>query len=398
MSTFTIPASSLPGTAEKVIKLNKRAAKAGIAAQVKLVEISRKSITALSEFGFERTETLVEVEITGTEAIRLGNWTLAASLDHGMENIFRTVPGFPVEIPESFRTTDSTRCDHCGIRRERNQTILVWNEAEGFKQVGSACVKLFLGVSVTSLLSFLTEVEGFKDEESFGHFGGETSTSEFIAVAAFVTETYGFKPAAFDGASTKSVAQSFINNAGKDWFKKEFPELLNPTEAVVARANKLAAEARAWAAEQKGSEYLTNLRIAAGRDGLGQNAGLLASLPNAYKRAMGEEAKREAKVVLPASTHVGTVGQKVTTRATVAYTNRSEGYAWNGPESLFVILVGTDGNTYYVNTTVATAVGEAFENADKGQEFKVTGTIKAHKTNNKGEAVTVLTRCSAEEV
>ena len=403
--SFTVTPAEFAASAVKVAKLNARAAKAGIAAAATLTEISRETRTEATEFGFDRTYTVVTAEITGVEAVTLGEWTLAAVIDHDVAgNIFRTVPGFPVEIPASFRATAASRCDHCNAVRNRTNTILVWSVAEGFKQVGSDCVKLFLGVSVASLIAFISDIEE-ASSESEGGWGGkhEYNTHEFLAAAAFVTETYGFKPASFDSQATKRIAFDLISLTGsalKD-FAKKCPELFAADEKVIARANLLASEAAAWIteADTNGNEYLLNLKIAAARDEVGKNAGLLASLPNACKRALGQIAERAAKAEKAAeSVHVGTVGQKVTTTATVVYTNRTAAYSYYGPEGLFLILVGTDGNTFYVNTTVDTAIGALLEDAARGAQFTVTGTVKDHKVTDKGQAVTVLTRCKAQEV
>lgn len=398
---FTVSSEELAATGLKVVALNKRAAKAGIKASVTLAVIETREVTYKTEAGFDRTYNVHDIEIVGLDQIRLGDWTLAAVLDHDAAgNIFRTVPGFEIEIPAEFRNTDASRCDHCNMRRNRNNTILVWNAAEGFKQVGSDCVKLFLGVGVNAVLAFITEAEEIGEFEGGGGRFTSYSTSEFVAAAALVTAVYGFKPSSFDN-STKELASQLIANLGpvaRHHFNTRFPEIANPTEEDIARANVLGAEALAWiAADTSGGDYITNLRLAAAREALGSNAGLLASLPNAYKRAMGEAAERAAKVVLPDSTHVGQIGDKVTTTATVAYTNRSEGFAYGSPDSLFIILQGQDGNVFYINTTVSTKVGEMLEDASKDDVFTVTGTVKAHKINNKGQAITVLTRTKAQE-
>lgn len=403
--SFTVSTTELAMTREKVAAANKRAAKAGIAAQVEVRVVETVEIKDTNEIGFVRTRVVHRCEFVGLEDLKLGDWVLVGTLDHDAAgNIFRVVPGFEGEVPAEFRGTDAERCDHCGYRRQRNQTILVWNEAEGFKQVGSDCVKLFLGVSAHALIGFVSEFdESAYDEDYFG--GGwsapDYSVDEFVAAAALVTAVYGFRPSSFDD-STREVALELIapkREVAKASFERRFPAIANPDAKMVERANVLAAEAMAWIAGQEGnSDYIVNLRLAAAREALGKNAGLLASLPNAYKRAVEGEIKRQAKAALPESAHVGQVGDKVTTKATVVYTNRSEGYSYYSPDSLFVILQGQDGNVFYVNTTVETKVGMAFEDADKETVFEVTGTVKAHKVNNKGQAITVLTRTKAEEV
>jgi len=401
--SFFVSAAEFAASKTKVATLNKRAAKAGIAAVVSLKEIARVITTEKSDLGFDRTWEVVECEIEGLDAVKFAGWTLAATLDHGAEgNIFRTNPAFDIEIPAEFRGTDSTRCDHCHTNRLRNQTVVVWSETEGFKQVGSDCVKLFLGVSAASLIAFFEDIASLEESEGGSVWGRtDNSTVEFIAAAALVTEFYGFVPRSFQsGQPTADVVESLLR--GDRFFRQNHPELAALVEdnegKVIDRANALATEALAWIDGESGSDYIMNLKIAAKREEVGRNGGILASLPNAYKRHLGQIAERAAKVALPASEFVGQVGDKVTAKATPIYTNRSAGYAYNSPDSLFVILLADDGNKFYMNTTVETAIGIQMEDAAKGTFFTVTGTVKAHKVTDKGDKVTVLTRCKAQEV
>jgi hypothetical protein len=397
--SFFLTTADFAASAEKVAKLNARAIKAGIPAKVELVEIARHEREAAGISGFTRRWTEVEFEIAGLNAVKFNGWTLAATLDHGAEgNIFRVSPHFSETLPVEFRNTDSTRCDHCGIRRQRNLTVVVYSETEGFRQVGSDCVKLFLGVSPTSILSFMKDVEDLADDDILGGGYGPkvTLVSEFVAAAALATEVYGFRPASFDSMSTRNAVEAILK--GDRWAKDNYPEAFDVDAKMIARANDLAAAAVEWIKSEQGSDYITNLRIAVARNEVGRNAGLLASLPNAYKRAMAIVAEREARAAVPASEHVGTVGAKVTTTCKVVYTNRTAAYSYYGPEGLFVILLADDGTKFYLNTTVDTAVGQAFEDASKDTKFTVTGTVKGHKVTDKGEKVTVLTRCKAQEV
>lgn len=398
---FYVSLSELAATKAKVAELNKKAAKAGIPAQVSIVEHSRREIVERSELGFERRYVVVEAEFVGLADVKLGDWKLVAVIDHDPAgNVINKVPNFPIEVPAEYRSSAASRCDHCQAVRNRNNTVLVWNEAEGFKQVGSDCVKLFLGVSPSSLIAFIKEAKELGDDEFSGGWANVgPSVSEFVAAAALVIEVYGFKPSSFQGA-TRSLAWDLVSpprsDAERARFKRECPELVNPDAAAIERANKLSSEAVAWIAENNESgDYILNLKAAAAREEVGRNAGLLASLPQAYKKAMALVAEREAKAALPPSEFVGSVGAKVSVKAKVVYRNRSEGYSYYGPDSLFLILVGEDGNKFFVRTSVGTAVAEVLENADKDEFFNVAGTVKEHKVSDKGEKITVLTRTKA---
>lgn len=91
-------------------------------------------------------EIIVEVE----EPV-LEGWRLVAILDHTPEgNIIRKTGDW--EIPRKYREVDS-HCDHCSTNRRRRDTYLLEHEDGDFKQVGSSCLKDFLGhVSVDDLV------------------------------------------------------------------------------------------------------------------------------------------------------------------------------------------------------------------------------------------------------
>lgn len=408
--SFFVTEYGFATTGERVAALNKRAAKAGIPATATLVELSRKQKSERSDFGTVRKYWVIEAEITGLEAVKLGDWTLAATLDHDAAgNIFRTNPRFTVEIPEEFRGTDATRCDHCNTRRLRNQTVLVWNEADGFKQVGSDCVKMFLGVSPASLIAWMGELAIIEedDERCYGGWGrDDMNVTEFVAVAALFTEAFGFVAKSTAGPYDTPTATIVSAALTSRRFSQDFPKAAEVLKAaaqspdkVTERANALAEEALEWIAGETGSDYITNLRLAAARDAVGRNAGLLASLPNAYKRAKATEAERAtkaaAKAALPDSVHVGKVGDKITFSGKVVYTNRSAPYSYYGPESLFAILVSDKGEKFFASTTVETAFGRLVEEVEADEVITVTATVKEHKVTDKGEHVTKITRAKA---
>ena len=400
--TFTVPKARKSVCDEQVAAFNKLAAKHvvnGVTAHATVTYSVPRWVT-VERNGFNVEVQYVDVTLTGTDLVFPGGWQLAATLDHDEAgNIFRSNPSFTgAEIPAEFRTSDSTRCDHCGLVRYRTKTVLVWNETDGFRQVGSDCVRLFLGIPVESIIKFQDAVTALTDEdgERYGFHNDEPLVAEFVAAASIVVSLYGFSPVSNHFATpTRSIVTEWLGRPNA-YFWKNYPELKEVTPEIKARASKLAADALAWVAAEtgNGSDYILNLKLAAARTLVGKNAGLLASLPNAYKRAVEAEAERAAKAVLPDSEFIGSVGDKVTVAAKVVYTNRSEGYTYDSPESLFVILITDKGEKIYTNTTVETVVGKTFEDADKDALFTVTGTVKAHKTTDKGK-VTVFTRCKA---
>ena len=75
----------------------------------------------------------------------LAGWTVVAVVDHrGADATLSVVSsGAPTLDPQRFRTP---RCDHCGLRRRRVDTFVVWHAAtQRLRQVGTGCLRGFLG-------------------------------------------------------------------------------------------------------------------------------------------------------------------------------------------------------------------------------------------------------------
>lgn len=87
---------------------------------------------------------MVEVFVAMPE-MKLSGWEFVSRIDHSQEsgNIIRSYPGR--ETPERYRNAGSY-CEHCNVMRRRRDTYIVCNEETGeYKQVGSSCLKDFLG-------------------------------------------------------------------------------------------------------------------------------------------------------------------------------------------------------------------------------------------------------------
>lgn len=390
--TFTIPAHAVEPMHERIAAFNALAAKHGVDARVAATHTLRTE-TRKDDLGLEYTVTFADVELTGATLVLPGGYELAAVLDlDAAGNIFRVNPHFTGgEIPAELRTIDGTRCDLCNAKRHRKVSVVVHSETEGFKVVGSDCVRVFLGIDPGWVVRLETELGALVDE--LKTVRPEVPVGAYVALAALVTTVWGFTPKSAHGLSTATVVDTLMRGVGKD-ARKEFTDILDAPATLKDRASALAAEALGWiAANTETSDYITNLRIAAAREDVGRNGGLLASLPNAYKRATEAEVKRAADAAKPVNDEfIGTVGAKVEFAGRVVFTNRSEPYAYNGPESLFATIVTETGETVWVTTTVATAIGAALEDASKDEVLKFAGTVKDHRFNRKGGKVTVMTR------
>ncbi len=65
--------------------------------------------------------------------------------------IVLTAPDYEGEIPQHYYSKPENRCDHCGHRRRRVRYYLVEKDGE-LMQVGSTCVKEFVGINPNHLM------------------------------------------------------------------------------------------------------------------------------------------------------------------------------------------------------------------------------------------------------
>lgn len=139
-------------------------------------KLSKRSIKLLGPefkitpfyFGYEmvpdahgHARKVYDVLLTAEEP-KINGWEFIAKLDHSSDKdigtIVRVVPG--KELPIAYHHADHTNCDHCGHKRYRRDTYVVRNvETNEHKQVGSSCLRDFLGHDVekiAKLAGFLT--------------------------------------------------------------------------------------------------------------------------------------------------------------------------------------------------------------------------------------------------
>ncbi len=68
-------------------------------------------------------------------------------------------------IPNQFRHVDPCNCDHCGQRRDRNQTFIIQNDnTKEYLQVGSACMKDFVKEQSLQMLMLYSGINSIFNE------------------------------------------------------------------------------------------------------------------------------------------------------------------------------------------------------------------------------------------
>ena len=385
MTTYKINDTALEKIQALAEKLSKRAIKLGLAPI---------AINAIGETWKTNDEgyswRLTEIEIIGESPVIAG-WKFLASLDHTLGNspVIRSL----VEVKSSWRSA-SPRCVHCNANRVRNHTYVLVNEAGEEKQVGSSCLKDFLGHADPSkvaalfeecgeLLDYAQKSDGDFDEERSGKSSRFFDVAKFLAYVALRIRTDGFfisrKMIEEGKASGSTTGQSaltamFDKSQDKDRPSEKDYEL---TSLVLDWAANLEPE----------NTYQSNLKAIANSEAIdNSHTGLAASIFPAYNYA---------HPVVPAdkkvSEYFGTVGEKFNLILTVAKTVCLGDSPYNRYDVRWLVTFKDEnGNDFSWFTT-----GD-WSTEDEGKKFAVKGTIKEHK-EYKGIKQTIITRCKIEE-
>lgn len=108
----------------------------------------------------------IELEID----YKVGDYELVAELEHtGVGNIIRQI-NYDIQVPTTYRDVPC-RCEHCNTTRRRNNTFLLVDKNNNFKQVGKNCLNEYTGIDTLSILnkvssiSFLLRQDLEQDEE-----------------------------------------------------------------------------------------------------------------------------------------------------------------------------------------------------------------------------------------
>lgn len=368
------------------------------------------TVTETDEFGFEHSWDVVDITVTGVEA-SIDGWTFVATIDHGAttgatENVISKFPAARaddngdggIDLPPSYRTAAPT-CDHCGLDRLRNTTVVLTNAAGDWRQVGLSCLVDYLGIDPRLALHLadggMTAADDEDEERPAG--GYDLPVIEFLAVVAELVRDHGYTKASDpDGTPTREQAYAVIydrtGEAVRGWFNAVGSN--RPVSAWTARyghpevdfdmerGRAAALVALAWiAAERGGSDYIDNLRAACSAAVVSpKRAGVIASLIPAYNRTV--ERAAAAAAVAP-STHVGQVGERITvTGAVIA--------VWRG-ESQFGTVYRITIRTEAGEVVTSKGSGAALRGCDRGDVVVWKGTVAEHTEWN-GTAQTALSR------
>lgn len=424
---FVIPVGNLDFLSKEIARINKRAARLGLA-PVSFTEIERETVeTKPARNG--QPATYVEkalIRIDG-ETPRVAGYEFVATLEHDdAGTIIRRVPTFGGDEFDlaSYRDATPSNCDHCGLDRRRKDTYVVRNAETGeAKQVGRTCLQDFTGVNDPEKYARIAEwyrdlfelLDGDLEDEGFGGGSGTShyATLDLLAVTDKAIREYGWVP--------KSKAD-WGQTATADWVERlaatrgpldnDLKRIL-PDDAARTKAQAVLDWVRSdeFAEKATTSDYLWNLGIACANDYAAfRRFGLVCSAVSAYDREreyqIRHAAQREQNSV---KQHVGEVGKREVFELRLVriiwIEDRYNPYGGSKPLYIFQDADGNEVKWFASNTAGIAAqvqIGDAedpqyaFEEIAEGCTYRVKATVKAHDDSPKYGKATLITRAKIE--
>lgn len=377
---FITDVVEVAATVAKAEKFNARAAKKGLQGgwTFKGVEVTKIYVN-----GVERLKH--ELVFVG-EPIKFGDWAFVAVVEWLEGKPFvNKLPGYEGEQINAHNLVQGV-CDHCNQNRSRKHVLIV--EKNGVrKQVGSTCVKDFLGWNFSP--TYFNEREDLDcDFGGRGYSGLGISTVEVLALAVAIVSVKGWcsrsQAAGQDKDSTADLVDIYLYDEKEDGenLRREVGDV---TDEHRAEAIRLIEWVSNWNAD---NDYANNLKVAASLEVA------TSKTQNTLISVIGTEARIRAKAAENAAAEVETFiearyaedGTKIEVEAKVISKRWFEGAY--GPTALVVFTA--DGHRFQWWGTAA-----CIDDLESGQIVALKGTVKGVKEHN-DKTYTQLTRCKAQ--
>lgn len=390
--SFLIPVVNKKVVENQIAKLNKRAARIGIdPIELKWGKafMDRRQIVIPNlnnpdeEQIFDEEILSIPLEVSGPINVSHDGWMFVATIQHLStgENIVRSISD-EIDIPKKYRNVKSD-CDHCKTRRYRKDTYLIWHDKGDLVQVGSTCIKDFLGDStpenIINRANFVAELFTFlegsiKTDSLRAAPGSGIDMDELIHIDYFLAHTiaeirdHGWLSKSLakqkGGISTADLVQQRIFN-GNNYLNWDMDEAQKASDWAENLSDDVCDD----------SDYLFNIRAIARTGMVGvRTFGFAASIIPAYRKSITTKVSE--------SKHVGSVKQRSTFKLKLV--KRFTFGSMYGVQNKY-IFNDKDGNVFTWTTS-----SDQFMN-ENGQ-YSIIGTIKRH-TEFKGTPQTELTRC-----
>jgi hypothetical protein len=387
--SFVILASNKSLVEDQIAKLNRRAIKLNLEQITvtfgkayldcrELIIQDPNDLDALPQYVKKEVLSL-PVEITGPLDVSFDGWQFIATLQHlpTGENIIRSIANS--DIPKEYRSAKSN-CQHCNCNRYRKDTYLVRHTTGAVMQVGSTCIKSFLGGNspddilnranfIAELLTFVSGCNGSFD----GSGEPQYHINTFLAHTNSCIRDYGWlskSKASIEGGTPTSIYVASSLESPRSYSK------ISDVDNTVAKTVAYWAENLSDDSCDK-SDYLYNIRAIA-RSGMVERRtfGFAASMIAAYNKALSDMDQTKN------SNHIGTIKSRITLNLTL---KRQFSYSGSYGTSTKFIFADDNGNVLTWSTSSS-------KNLEDGKTYCIKGTIKKHG-EYKGTKQTELSRC-----
>ena len=359
--------------------------------------------------------------------IQINGWKFIASIDHLPNgNIIRNISG--ADLPEKFRTIDS-HCEHCNTDRKRKSTYVVYNEQEGFKQVGKSCLFLYTGIDLSKIASAMdicnfihtySECSGDEYEDyDYGYRSTSCDAMEVLALSWKLIKIFGYVKKGNNGISTYSrycEALNYLDGSMKRYQEKRYKEYSkfleeNDIKFFTKEDYEMADKVREWVMEQKvTTDYMNNLHVIFSNYKEGGNIdsvtglfytykhcymdnkykAMVVSAVQMYNRAMGIKAERQLKHEKELeSNYVGEIGERITfnIKDVSVITSWENNFGYHSVTNFIYKIVDEKGNIFTWKTATVIHIDKVLS-----EKSILIGTVKDHKEYNTVKQ-TELWRC-----
>jgi hypothetical protein len=306
-----------------------------------------------NEGGLDEKHSYTQFRVWGA-APKVEGWMFVAALHH-VQGQGTLVHGLDdIEFPEHYRTSDKPLCEHCNTRRIRKDTYLVMNEDSGeFKQVGSSCLRDFLGhdnpSQIAAMCGLIQATDVLEDEFGFnpgmGSYYREYALGAVLAMAVMFIRKEGRyisnseakaseEDAHWTGKAPLTSTSTMVRDAfdaldilriRQDEESKQRLVAMTPTEQDEAAAE----AARSWVANEREakSNFDHNLKMAAGFElADARSLGIACYIVPAHQKYLAKEAARKLAEQYGESEHVGTIKKRQVFTLTLTHKFDIEGF------------------------------------------------------------------------
>jgi len=381
--TYHIPSWNMGKLRDKIFKMNNKAAKLDCPEiHLEVINEYQRKAPGYEDAVLAPMITVFEVAIHG-EGPKIEGWKFIGTLDHNTlpgSVIVNTVPG--EFVPQEFYDHDAT-CDHCGYVRRRNETFILEDDDQQYKQVGRQCLTDFFGHDPKAVARYLTGLTKFinslDDEEWYGGGGRAEYTFDKVevlkATAAVIRES-GWVPRSqaddIKVATADIVMNVFLPPSTGE--RIEWERWVNNLHIDHERNVKDAENALEWLEKQPSdnNEYMHNLHQIAVADGVPiKMFGYWCSLVSSYYRALERQIAEVSTNKL--NEYFGKVKERLIFEAEVV-SSRSVFTEWGGCH--IIKMLDNDGRTIMWFT------GSGGIELEIGHKYLIKATIKKHEEYN----------------